>query len=199
MTTKKILAMASVAIFLFACGGKPVENNDTKEKKDSVIKTEVKKESETVKMPSEKFVSKEGKFKALFPEEPKHNSEKIDLGTFGKTDLHSFMFETATFVYLISYSDYPSKAIKAGTPKTMLQNCKNGFVENLKLNVESESEEKINNNPGISFKAKSADYYVIMKDYLVGNRLYQVGIMRSDRYANTEEINAFFGSFELTK
>jgi hypothetical protein len=54
-------------------------------------------------------------------------------------------------------------------------------------------------NTGIFFKAKSSLYCVVMKDFIVGNRLYQFGIMRQDRYPTDKEVNAFHNSFEIVK
>jgi hypothetical protein len=53
-------------------------------------------------------------------------------------------------------------------------------------------------HPGILFHAQGSGMYCSMRDYLVDNRLYQLGILQMSAITEQAE-NDFFDSFELVK
>ncbi|MBN2756820.1 MAG: hypothetical protein JXR51_06540 [Bacteroidales bacterium] len=146
-----------------------------------------------------KYYSPEGDFKIMFPGEP--TVKKSDVPTeVGTIKMYQYMYEqTPTKIYMVAFSDYPSKYMEASKSYEMLQNAKGGFINSLKITVKEENAVKIRNHPGIMFKASDDGIYVVMRDYLVNNRLFQIGIMQQDYQISEKDIEDFIYSFELVK
>lgn len=186
---KKFLALllVSLSLFLLGCGGED-------EPKDEVSTVDV-------KYAGEEFVSKDGNFKINFPKEPEASTSTIPTEV-GDIAMYTFMYEeSVTKVYLVSYAEYPSELIKDADTKELLKGSKEGQVANLGegAKVDEEKEITIGEYPGTYFKANGGGFYVAAKNYLVGNRLYQLVIMRDGSYPSDEDINGFLETFELLK
>ena len=82
--------------------------------------------------------------------------------------------------------------------KALLDRAKNGFVKQLNLTVSDSMYMNYAKHPGVMFHAKSKLWTCAMRDFLVDNRLYQLGILQVNAITDQEE-NDFFDSFELVK
>ena len=112
----------------------------------------------------------------------------------------SYMHEASlSEAYMVAYSDYPASAVKDSNTDEMLENAMGGFVGQLGITIEKQEKITMGDAKGISFKGTGNGVFTVMKDYLVDNRLYQIGILRSDRYPTDEEVNNFINSFKLVK
>lgn len=154
-----------------------------------------------VKYEGKEFISEDGNFKINFPAEPESSASTIPTEV-GDIAMNTFMYEeSVTKVYLVSYADYPSELMKASDPKELLKGSKEGQVANLGegAKVDEEKEITIGEYPGTYFKANGGGFYVAAKNYLVGNRLYQLVIMRDGSYPSDEDVNGFLGTFSLLK
>ena len=107
------------------------------------------------------------------------------------------MVEEPTFAYMVAYSTYPSGHITTTNTSTMLENAMGGFMNNLQMTLVDKENISLQDYQGVIFKASSSIYYAVVADYLVQNTLFQIGIMRSDRYPTQSEIDKFIYSFEL--
>jgi len=148
----------------------------------------------------EKFVSEDGSFKIIFDGKAELTKQPIEVS--GVTvQLYSYMYEeSANKVFMATYADYPKEAISGGNAKELLTTVKNGFLKNLQITkVDEERDIKIDSYTGIYFKAKNESTFTVMQDYLVDNRLYQIGILANSGYPTQQEIDKFFNSFELVK
>ena len=51
---------------------------------------------------------------------------------------------------------------------------------------------------GLSFSANNGEFFVTYEIYMVGNRLYQIAILRLGEYASKKDKKTFIKSFRLT-
>jgi hypothetical protein len=145
-----------------------------------------------------KFTSKKGKFKIQFPGEPSENKETVDTDA-GKIDMVTYMYEQGTSkVFMVAYSDYPADMISSNDSKDMLKGAKEGFTGNLQLTIDFEEFFMIDGYQGLYFKASNATYYSAIKQNLVKNRLYQIGILSAEGEVSSTDIQDFLETFELT-
>ncbi len=145
------------------------------------------------------FTHEDGHFQIRFPGTPTESSDIVPTDV-GDIEMVTLLYEkSATEVYMVAYSDYPSSMVSASSPEGLLNSAKEGALNNLEILVtENEQNISINDFPGISFRGNNGTYYVQYEMFLVGNRLYQVGILRDGSYVPEDKANAFFSSFKLT-
>ena len=82
--------------------------------------------------PNEKYVSKEGKFTAVFPGKPMTISKQA-----GGVDLHIAIVEKGMGGFAIIHSDLPAGAVKAAKPKELLDGGQKGLIDNFKAKITS--------------------------------------------------------------
>lgn len=188
---KHLLFILIIALFA-SCGGGS-SSLDALKKLDSLSKTL---ESDIV-ADIPKFNSEDGNFKVNFPGTPKIESQDIPTDI-GPIEMQSFTYEkSATEVYMIAYSDYPSELVKQSNPDDLLTGAKEGALTSQGAELESEEKITFDGNPGYFFKAKTGTYFMIYKIFLKENRLYQILMIRDGNYPSQESIDNFIGTFEL--
>lgn len=196
---KKNLIYLSILFFglsiIFSCGSSDNQkDNETTDTEN--VKSDNKTEKEN-KKDKDLFTSEDKSFKIKFPGNPQLTKEPVET-ELGKIEMYTYMYEhSATKVYMVAYSDYPKAAIEAGDKDMMLDGAKSGFLKKLSLKIDEEKDIEIDGNQGLYFKAQGSGFYAVMKDYLVENRLYQVGILSQGSYPSDKEIDEFLNSFEL--
>lgn len=200
---KKSLYFLTALLFgLFVITSCNPKNNKSSDdtKDENVTKTDDEKvdvKDDTKKV--ELFTSEDGSFKIYFPGKPTLTKEPVDT-ELGKIQMYTYMYEeSVSKVYMVAYSDYPKAAIESGDTDVMLDGAKNGFLKNLNLRIDEEKDITLGDYEGIYFKAQGGGYYTVMKDYLIENRLYQIGILTDKSYPSQTDIDAFLNSFELVK
>jgi len=145
-----------------------------------------------------KYYGIEGDFKIMFPGIPKKAVSDVptDLGTI---KMYQYLYEASqSKVYIVGFSDYPEQYMQASKSMELLENAKIGFINNLQIKVTEENSIKIGNHPGIMFRASGNGWFVVMRDYLVNNRLFQIGILQ-DTEVSEKDVEDFIYSFELVK
>lgn len=197
------LIISSIAIItvmlISSCG------NNAEQKKSEVANAleDLQKELETldntedIAVNTDIYESKDGNFRINFPVAPKVESQTIPTEV-GNMEMITYLYEKSiTEAFMVAISDYPTAMIEAGDVNSLLEGAKNGFLGELGLSIVEENNISLGNNPGMYFKASNETYFVVFKDYLVKNRLYQIGIMRDGSFPSDEAINSFINSFEL--
>lgn len=144
-----------------------------------------------------KFVSASGNFRITFPAQPTVSEPSKVPTAIGDIYMYSIMYESEDAAFMVAYSDYPKDKVAGADKSEMLQGAKNGFTNNLGITVDFEREITLSGHKGIYFKASGNDYFAVMKDFMVANRLYQVGILKAGAYPTEKEINEFINTFEL--
>ncbi len=195
--------MMAISVMMVSCGEKEAtkEDSDTTEKEavenheEGVVEEPIVEEIENAI-----FQSEDGKFEINFFGKPSESNETVATEV-GDIEMMTFMYEkSATEVYMVAYSDYPSAMVELSSAQDLLEGGKNGAVSSLGIyDFEYEEEAEKNGNPGLRFKGNNSNYYVEYEMYLVGNRLYQVAILRDGSYATPERADAFFSSFALNE
>lgn len=190
-----------VLFFTISCNEGTKNNTDNKgnnENTETITNNTENSNAETnVDPDKDLFVDNAGNFKIKFPGEPQKNTQAVET-EIGNVNMITFMYEKdAGEAYMLAYSDYPEDIVAANDHNKLLQNAKGGFIGSLGITIEEEKEIKLGDHSGIYFKGKSADYFVVMKDYLVKNRLYQIGVLATGSYPSDEAVENFVNSFKL--
>jgi hypothetical protein len=203
ITTKiSSVILVVVGLFFFAsCGGPDVSelNDALDELEESLEDIDVEEalDEAVENVSTEAFVDEDGFFSIKFPGEPTVESQNVPTEV-GDIEMVTFMYEkSATEVYMVAYSDYPSALIEMSDPAELLQGAKDGALGTYGATISEESEVEMDGNPGMMFKANSDSYYVTYEIYLVDNRLYQIVILKDGSYPSEDDYNTFIKSFTL--
>ena len=155
-----------------------------------------------------KYVSKEGKFKIAFPNTPKLSNEKIPYSTGNVTiPVYMFLDEEKPIKSAVIYADYPAGILKGIDidAQKVLAGAKDGALSSMAASmgnyvVEGQKDVKVNDSPGIYFKARFENgLHVIYELVLVNDRLYQIRMLNEKEYPTNEVSDNFFNSFEIIK
>lgn len=175
--------------------------NSTSTKDGSTTKTEDKTKDDKKEDKKEKdtrFTDENNSFKINFPGEPTLSKEKIEIASI-PVQFYNYEYTIGeNKIYAVTYADYPVETIDGTKSKETLSSVKANYLKNVGITAADEEKEiKLGDYNGIYFKAKKDGFYTVMQDYLVDNRLYQLGISNGDGYPTAKEIEDFFDSFEL--
>lgn len=136
-------------------------------------------------------------FAISFPGQPDFTTESVETEA-GIVQNNMYVYEHEDLIaYMISYTDYQIENIQDLDSQELLTNAKTGFVSEIGMKVLFSEEISINKFPGLEFTASGEGYGAHMRDYLVKNRLYQIGLLSADGSVNKEDADAFFNTFEL--
>jgi hypothetical protein len=146
---------------------------------------------------AEKYSSADGKFKINFEGKPTVSNQKVPTEV-GDIEVHMFIYEkSATEIFLVGYSDYPSELIKKSNVAEVIKGAQSGVVSELKAKITEEKNINVGGNDGIWFRANSDQYYITYKLFLCKNRLYQIGMVRDGSHVTDETAKGFMDTFEL--
>ena len=195
---KKVSLLISFIVFslfiITSCNNgkntKTGEDNDTLNNKENVEEVD------------NRFHSESGNFKINFISEPTESKETV-VTDMGEIKMATYMVESDGLIYALVYSDYPAEEIAAQTPEALLKKGQASFISSLGIEITKEEINELSGVPGLYFEAQGTiddlSYFVTTQDYLKDNRFYQIAIMRDDRMATQEEIDAFIGTFEIVE
>jgi len=147
------------------------------------------------------FASVEGGFTVAFPSPPEVEHQTLDTPQ-GKVPYHLFSGELREGAFIVTYADYPSSgglkpaerlkktvdAQVAGQQGTRIYErpCSLGKIHGLEVRYRAANDE-------------GAIFLTTLRNYLVGNRLYQVSVITLLGSGMTaEQIKALLDSFKLT-
>lgn len=137
---------------------------------------------------------KEDLFSIVFPYEPVRQVQDIETDGLGIVQMISYIYEDASTAWMIAYTEYPAEHMQQSG---LLESAKNGFITSLELVVATEWAISKDIYEGIYFQAGNEQTFCVLKDFIVGNRLYQIGILQSDEYPSEEVVDRFINSFNL--
>jgi hypothetical protein len=154
------------------------------------------------------YTNEGGKYKCYLPYSYYKPEEKVDIvkSPDGELSVHSVTYETDVLQYSVRYTDYPKKILKKFSQQQILMNVITAFFESMNMTVtRQDSTEKFEGYPTLMTMGQRARpeidgyMYVYRRDFMVDNRLYQVGIIRLDHYPESSDFEQFVYSFELIK
>jgi hypothetical protein len=139
----------------------------------------------------------DGTFSIMFPGIPEFSSEAIETEV-GMLDNYMYIYEHSyALAYMVAYTDYPEQYLEGEDSQELLNNAMYGFIEEIGSEPEKTNNITLDKHPGLEFTASGNGYWAHMRDYLVHNRLYQIGILSSSEKVNEGDALAFFKSFIL--
>ena len=203
---KKIILPALVLSLGFAaCGDIDMEeadalNHDLLSAVDELAEEAPEEAVEEEPTKEDLYYSEDGRFKVKFAGEPKVNSDIVPTDV-GNIEMMSFLYEKSlTEAYMVAYSDYPSALVEQSSANDMLIGARDGSSGKIGItSFDLDEEIEIDGNPGRYFKGKAKSIHAEYKIYLVGNRLYQVAILRDGAYSMPKRSDEFFNSFQLVE
>lgn len=203
---KKIILPALVLSLGFAaCGDIDMEeadalNHDLLSAVDELAEEAPEEALEEEPTKEDLYYSEDGRFKVKFAGEPKVNSDIVPTDV-GNIEMMSFLYEKSlTEAYMVAYSDYPSALVEQSSANDMLIGARDGSSGKMGItSFDLDEEIEIDGNPGRYFKGKAKSIHAEYKIYLVGNRLYQVAILRDGAYSMPKRSDEFFNSFQLVE
>ncbi|MCA1558386.1 MAG: hypothetical protein LC731_07600 [Acidobacteria bacterium] len=142
--------------------------------------------------PWTKFSSPEGRFTVLMPLEPKMEEESKDTSV-GRVVMRFFTAGSEKGIFVVAYADY-----SVCDAKRELDANRDSFLRGMKATLVSESDIKLQDNPGREIKAVRDNLSIRSRIYLVGRRYYQIMAITPATLPANLEADKFFASFELT-
>ena len=144
------------------------------------------------------FTSEAGGFSISMPGLPEEESQ-LTATEYGTTEAHTFIAEDAGFGYSAIYADYPNNLIQAYPADVILGGISFGVISQSAGELLSSAEITFNDYPGKALDIASpvGDSVLMVRLYLVGNRIYQLSVVSVSARINDENVNRFFDSFRL--
>jgi len=143
------------------------------------------------------FSSPDGKFSVQMPGTPTQKTESAAGITF-----KMYLVERGSNGMMVAFADMP---IQANEPDAVIQKrldgARDGAVKNINATLTSSSSITLaGKNPGRELTANLPENkgIVKMRIYIVGTRMYQLMVLSTPSYVNSENAGKFFDSFTIT-
>jgi hypothetical protein len=144
-----------------------------------------------------KTTADDGTFSIKFPSKPEFSTEPVETEV-AILDNNMYILEySIDLAYMVAYTDYPQDHIDQYDSYELLDGAMSGFVGEIGMTIDKQDKIDIKGHDGIEFVATGGGYWAHMRDYLVKNRLYQIGILSTSGPVNEADAEAFFDSFKL--
>jgi hypothetical protein len=138
-----------------------------------------------------KFSSPEGRFAVMMPAEPMREEQSKETRA-GKVVMHFFTVGSPQGIFVVAYADY-----QIGNAKQELDANRDSFLKGMQATLVSESDIKLQENPGREIRAARDKLSITSRMYLVGKRYYQVMAITPATLPASLEAGKFLTSFEL--
>ncbi len=176
----------------FACKNQHQKNNYSPQNNTEYFKVQ----ADTIQLAiPDNFTIEEEDFIINFPAMPVRVEDSTD------RDVEYSVQMGDSVNYILYFRDYKEGVIQKMGAKRFLQNQEKQVIDKMGFPQEEIFENKeieISGFPGISLKAGSKkNSFLVYRIYLVGNRLYQLGISHTKRNPTEEEQKNFLDSFQL--
>ena len=140
------------------------------------------------------FKPSEGHFSVLMPSKPKYNSHPAN----PSSSINLFVSRWLDASYAVQYDDRPSKSIQLLGAEKILALTRHASLKAFHGTRISERHLQMNGYPGGEIIiARSLNRIVIMHDFLVGNRMYRLYVVRFTTNGETPDTDKFLNSFTL--
>lgn len=177
---------------LFAC--KNQKQKPTNLTKDTSQTSKIQPDTTELATPAH-FTIEEEEFVINFPAMPLRVEDSTD------RDVEYSVQMGDSVNYILYFRDYKEGVIQKMGEKKFLQNQEKQVIDKMgfpKEEIFENKEIELSGFPGISLKAGSQkNTFLVYRIYLVGNRLYQLGISHTKRNPTNEEQKNFLESFQL--
>jgi hypothetical protein len=145
------------------------------------------------------FIPDDKRFSARFPSDPNRESGIVNAPD-GRIEFIQYMSKVRDILYTVSYGDYPNNALKGLSSEQLLDNARNGAVENVQGKLLSETIISKGNYPGREITVKVEPNSVITAQIVLNdNRLYSLMVVTPADQLFTSHRREFFDSFSILK
>lgn len=149
------------------------------------------------------FSVKDGGFTVLMPGMPMEDKQDVKTAT-GDVTVTLYVLEVKNEGSLVvSFSEVPEAALKAGTDDRRLDSARDGAVVSAKGKLRTEKKITLDGHPGrdltIDTDAKSGNAVVRTRIYAVKQRLYQTMAVGTKAFAAGKDAEMFLNSFKVAK
>jgi len=145
------------------------------------------------------FVSNDKAFTVHFPTEPNRESDVLNPPS-GKVELIQYTSKHKDILYAVMYGDYSSNALVGMTSEQLLDNARNGAVENVQGKLLSEVIISKGNYPGREITVKVEPNTVLTAQIILKeNRVYQLLVVTPSDKLFTSQRREFFDSFKILR
>jgi TonB family protein len=149
------------------------------------------------------FSSAGGRFTVLLPGTPTEKVQSRD-SPVGTLDVHDFTLITS-YYYGVTYIEYPPNVEEGGDVKAFLDSVIGAGVKSVGGTLLEEKDISLDGHPGRFVRVQAGNGYVMrIRSYVVGNRIYQIGITMREADApqaiakfHDETAAKFLDSFRL--
>jgi hypothetical protein len=143
------------------------------------------------------YRSDEGRFSILLPGEPERMVQKVDT-PFGALELIMYQAGSKKIGFMVGYADYPQKMFESADIEKMLDDARDGAVQNIQGKLIDEKVLDFHGNPGRELEIKVPNKATIKsRIILIGTRLYQVMVVSESKSALRKNCPKFFESFKV--
>ena len=143
-----------------------------------------------------------GRYSAMMPTKPTETKKKITTATAQLDAVVAVAEGRLESYFVVSYTDYPLKELKADSIDKRLDQGAKAAAENARGKIRSEKPIKLDGHPGREVVIeKDGEVIAKMRLYLVERRLYQVMVLGSATIfaAKEKDVGVFLDSFRLNK
>jgi hypothetical protein len=148
----------------------------------------------------QEFTSAEGRFRVQMPGQPVKKTQQAPNPLGGQLTFHMFAYEVPRdeYGFVVGYNDYPP--LPPDRVQAVLDGVTKGNVQgNAGSKLISETRITLGSYPGREVTIDAGGKGTIrQRNYLVGNRLYQVMLVKGGRRPSAEAAEKFFSSFRVT-
>ena len=146
------------------------------------------------------FRSEEGRFSILMPDKPTSQTSTVETPQ-GRVEEHVFTASHHPFVCVIAYSDFPKQLLVNNDVDGFFDGIRDLFIKQVGGKLASESMLSLDGHPGREIKAYVFRGELRLRLFLVGERLYLLSIINSDKISDADEeiFKKFFTSFKLNQ
>lgn len=145
------------------------------------------------------FASDDKRFTVQFPAEPHRETDIVNTPS-GRVELIQYMSKNEDILYAVMYGDYPGNALVGMSSDQLLDNARNGAVENIQGKLLSELIILKGNYPGREITVKVEPSTVLTAQIILkDNRVYQVMVVTPSDKLFVSQRREFFNSFEILR
>lgn len=143
------------------------------------------------------FKSEAGRFSVLMPEKPVSQSSSFDTPQ-GRFEQQAFTAIHSLLVCVVGYVDLPKNLLVGNDTDGFFQGARDEFIKEIGGKLGSERALTLDGHPGREIKVIVFRGEVRLRLFLVGDRLYQLSVVKvAEEPIEEETFNKFFGSFKL--
>lgn len=148
--------------------------------------------------PDGTFFSEAGRFVAVFPGEPVHESKEVETEV-GKVRMEVFVHEeSVTMAYMIAYTDYPTKYVTELGWQALLDRAVAGAIRALGIEqVDAQEHVEVNGFHGVKYRAHGEGPHIVSQILLVGGRMFQITLLSDGIYPIDAVCDQFINGFHM--